>query len=265
MSFHVFSIFYSIASVLYLLFTGCNLPYRHRTLRQLKLNAVSDSWPGSVSLSSVRIRHRDLSLTLSSLWPHRRGSWWMSWWWQLAIWQAGNGSRFLIAPNRMWACKLLTWDARRAEGLGKSPGGCGGRGGGEEGGGGAAGGEEGTGRDLVISGTVSVSLADRRKKMRVLFSLCDVRWAGPLIYFPTPADLIVFIIRLVFFVIAKKNQLCLLQWKIKEDWGNHHPYLSSLYIKSLLWQPWNNILCATGVKVTGSYCICFLKVTAAQS
>lgn len=42
--------FYSIASVLYLLFTGCNLPYRHRTLRQLKLNAVSDSWPGSVSL-----------------------------------------------------------------------------------------------------------------------------------------------------------------------------------------------------------------------
>lgn len=193
------------------------------------------------------------------------GSWWMSWWWQLAIWQAGNGSRFLIAPNRMWACKLLTWDARRAEGLGKSPGGCGGRGG-DEGGGGAAGGEEGTGRDLVISGTVSVSLADRRKKMRVLFSLCDVRWAGPLIYFPTPADLIVFIIRLVFLLSPKKTkQLCLLQWKIKEDWGNHHPYLSSLYIKSLLWQPWNNILCATGVKVTGSYCICFLKVTAAQS
>lgn len=178
MSFHVFSIFYSIASVLYLLFTGCNLPYRHRTLRQLKLNAVSDSWPGSVSLSSVRIRHRDLSLTLSSLWPHRRGSWWMSWWWQLAIWQAGNGSRFLIAPNRMWACKLLTWDARRAEGLGKSPGGCGGRGG-DEGGGGAAGGEEGTGRDLVISGTVSVSLADRRKKNAcVVFSLrCTMSWS----------------------------------------------------------------------------------------
>lgn len=40
---------------------------------------------------------------------------------RLAIVQAGNGSRFLIAPNRMWACKLLTWDARRAGGLGKIP------------------------------------------------------------------------------------------------------------------------------------------------
>ena len=29
----------------------------------------------------------------------------------------------------MWACKLLTWDARRAGGLGKSPGGGGGGGG----------------------------------------------------------------------------------------------------------------------------------------
>lgn len=52
--------------------------------------------------------------------------------------QAGNGFRFLIAPNRMWACKLLTWDAQRAGGLGKSPGGGGGGGGGgteeEEGG-----------------------------------------------------------------------------------------------------------------------------------
>lgn len=219
MSFHVFSIFYSIASVLYLLFTGCNLPYRHRTLRQLKLNAVSDSWPGSVSLSSVRIRHRDLSLTLSSLWPHRRGSWWMSWWWQLAIWQAGNGSRFLIAPNRMWACKLLTWDARRAEGLGKSPGGCGGRGGGEEGGGGAAGWEEGTGRDLVISGTVSVSLADRREKMRVLCFICDVRWAGPLIYFPTPADLIVFIIRLFFFCYRLKKKKKTMLASVKNQRG----------------------------------------------
>lgn len=78
----------------------------------------------------------------------------------------------------MWACKLLTWDARRAEGLGKSPGGCGGRGG-DEGGGGAAGGEEGTGRDLVISGTVSVSLADRRKKNAcVVFSLrCTMSWS----------------------------------------------------------------------------------------
>lgn len=265
MSFHVFSIFYSIASVLYLLFTGCNLPYRHRTLRQLKLNAVSDSWPGSVSLSSVRIRHRDLSLTLSSLWPHRRGSWWMSWWWQLAIWQAGNGSRFLIAPNRMWACKLLTWDARRAEGLGKSPGGCGGRGG-EGGGGGAAGWEEGTGRDLVISGTVSVSLADRRKKKCV----CCVFFAmyDELVHsfiFPHQQTWLFLLLGWFFLLSPKKKQLCLLQWKIKEDWGNHHPYLSSLYIKSLLWQPWNNILCATGVKVTGSYRICFLKVTAAQS
>lgn len=128
------------------------------------------------------------------------GSWWMSWWWQLAIWQAGNGSRFLIAPNRMWACKLLTWDARRAEGLGKSPGGCGGGGGG-----GAAGWEEGTGRDLVISGTVSVSLDDRRKKKRGLCFIYDVRWAGPLIYFPTPADLIVFIIRLGGFLLSPKK------------------------------------------------------------
>lgn len=43
--------------------------------------------------------------------------------WRLAMGQAGNGSRFLIAPNRMWACKLLTWDARSTGGLGKSPGG----------------------------------------------------------------------------------------------------------------------------------------------
>uniref|UniRef100_A0A8C5B250 Arginyl-tRNA--protein transferase 1 n=1 Tax=Gadus morhua TaxID=8049 RepID=A0A8C5B250_GADMO len=33
----------------------------------------------------------------------------------------GNGCRFLIALNRMWECKLLTWDARAAGGLGRSP------------------------------------------------------------------------------------------------------------------------------------------------
>lgn len=39
----------------------------------------------------------------------------------------------------MWACKLLTWDARIAGGLGKSPGGGGGGGGDGGGGGGGAG------------------------------------------------------------------------------------------------------------------------------
>lgn len=157
-----------------------------------------DQFLSPLSGSGIRIS-RSLSLPCDVTGGE---SWWMSWWWQLAIWQAGNGSRFLIAPNRMWACKLLTWDARRAEGLGKSPGGCGG---GRGGGGGAAGWEEGTGRDLVISGTVSVSLADRRKKMRGLSFIYDVRWAGPLIYFPTPADLIVFIIRFCFFYHLEKN------------------------------------------------------------
>lgn len=133
-----------------------------------------DQFLSPLSGSGIRIS-RSLSLPCDLT---GGGSWWMSWWWQLAIWQAGNDSRFLIAPNRMWACKLLTWDARRAEGLGKSPGGCGGRGG-EEGGGGAAGWEEGTGRDLVISGTVFVSLADRRKKNAwvVFYLRCTMSWS----------------------------------------------------------------------------------------
>lgn len=33
----------------------------------------------------------------------------------LAQRQAGNGPAFLIAPNRMSACKLLTWDAGSAQ------------------------------------------------------------------------------------------------------------------------------------------------------
>lgn len=46
---------------------------------------------------------------------------------------SGSGTKrkwFFIAPNRMWACKLLTRDAQRAGGLGKIPEGGGGSGGG---------------------------------------------------------------------------------------------------------------------------------------
>lgn len=72
----------------------------------------------------------------------------------------------------MWACKLLTWDARRAGGLGTSPGGGSG---GREGGGGGE--EEGKQREIHLLQRVfisAVSQEENRKCMSVFYKLIFV-------------------------------------------------------------------------------------------